>query len=91
MAKRDKDIKEGFTGMDFTKKSQLFDEMPEWKPKYGKRPVNPTTPKDTPKDTSKDDRTLAKEFIDDNYNNLIVDLNASELESVISALVEYKK
>lgn len=89
MGSKDKNIKEGFSGMDFTKKSQLFEEMPQYK----SRSLASAAKKQKQKAQKEydDARIHAMNYLNDNHFHLTIDLNAGELNDVVSALVEYKK
>ena len=88
MGSRDKDIKEGFTGMDFTKKSQLFEEMPHYKSRNKGKVNTPNIA--NPAVTVEDPRKHAIDYLSSEHSHLTKDLNSSELNHVVSALVGYK-
>lgn len=89
MAKRDNEIKEGFGGMNFSKKSELFHEMPEYRSRTKK-----STPKKTEQGKSNNqfsvDYDQARQFLEDNHYHLKTDLNSTQFNDVVLALLEYK-
>ena len=102
MSTRDKDIKQGFSGMDYTKKSQLFEEMPPYKSRsiakakrdaaFAEQELKRTR-LDNTKDALGHTEALtqhAMDYLNTKHPHLIADLNSSELKHVVSALVEYK-
>ena len=96
MAKRDRDIKEGFTGMNFGNKSELFNEMPEYKSKASKKKNLDELERGTRADSKKTScqgklRLEAELFINKEHHHLKTDLSSSQFNDVVSALVEYKK
>ena len=86
MANRDNDIKEGFGGMNFGKKSKLFHEMPDYKSRT-------TAKKPKPSQASNQfatDYDNARQFLEDNHYHLKTELNSTNFDDVILAMLEYK-
>lgn len=89
MANRDNDIKEGFGGMNFSNKSKLFNEMPAYKSRSTKKTPNKI-------ELNKSNNQFAtgydeaRQFLEEYHYNLKIDLNSTQLNDVILAMVEYK-
>jgi hypothetical protein len=98
MSNKNKDIKQGFSGMNFGKKSKLFHEMPDYKPKATKkrtlnelRQTKDSVYKNPNKKVSHEKLRLeAEAFIDKEHYNLKADLNSAQFADMITALVDYK-
>lgn len=89
MSNKDKDIQQGFSGMNFGKKSKLFHEMPNYKPKVSKQ-KNINELKQSKTVSQENLRLNAESFVEKEHYHLKSDLNSSQFADVITALVEYK-
>ena len=87
MADIDNDIKEGFGGMNFGKKSKLFHEMPDYKSKTVSKKPKPSQASNS----FTVDYDNARQFLEDNYYHLKTELNSTDFNDVVLALLEYKK
>ena len=98
MSNKDKDIQQGFSGMNFGKKSKLFHEMPDYKSRSTKkqalnelRQTKDDAYTNSNKTASQEELRLeAKSFIDKEHYHLNSDLISSQFADVITALVDYK-
>jgi hypothetical protein len=88
MAKRDRDIKEGFDGMNFGNKSKLFHEMPEYR---SRTQQSRNTKQESPKKKVMTESEKASEFLDKNCDFLRKDLSSEKFNKLIKAVVSYKK
>lgn len=86
MANRDNDIKEGFGGMNFGKKSKLFHEMPDYKSKSISKKPKPSQASNK----FTEDFDKARQFLEDNFYHLKTELNSTDFNDVVLALLEYK-